>query len=54
MSVDSHTNNKIAICFRIPIPNLDNILARLGGSYILFKIDLRNDYHQIYSRLGDE
>lgn len=39
--------NNIIVKYRYHIPRLDNMLNKLYGSSMFFKIDLKNSYHQI-------
>ena len=54
LCVDYRGLNAITIKNRYPLPLINEILDRLDGSVVFSKIDLRNAYHRIRIREGDE
>lgn len=54
MCVDNKIINQIIVGCKFPIPQLYDNLDRLHGAEWFSKIDLKNAYHQIHMRLGDE
>lgn len=54
LCVDYRGLNAITTKNRYPLPLTGELLDRLGGSIVFSKIDLRNAYHRIRIREGDE
>ena len=52
--VDYRGLNAITIKNRYPLPLISELLDRLGGSIVFSKLDLRDAYHRIRIREGDE
>jgi hypothetical protein len=54
LCVDYRGLNAITIKNRYPIPLISELLDRLGNSTVFSKLDLKNAYHRIRIREGDE
>ena len=54
LCLDGQAINKIAIKYRHPIPQLEDMLYELHGSKVLSNVDLRSGYYHIGVTEGDE
>ena len=52
--VDFRGLNKVIVKNRYPLPLIPDMLGRLHKAKIFTKIDLRNAYHQVRVKEGDE
>jgi hypothetical protein len=52
--VDYRVINNITVKYRDTMLRLDDMLDKLHGSFIFVKINLKNEYHQIRVKEGDE
>ena len=52
--IDYSGLNKITICNRYPLPLISTAFDLLQGATIFSKLDLRNAYHLVRIRKGDE
>ena len=54
LCVDYYKLNAITVKNRYPLPLISELLDRLSGSVIFSKIDLKDAYHRMRIREGDE
>ena len=54
LCIDYRGINKITVPNRYPLPNMDELKDRVRGSRYFSKIDLKNGYHLIRIKEGDE
>ena len=54
LCVDYRGLNAVTVKDRSPIPLIENIMERLMGATVFTKLDLKNAYHRIRIRKGDE
>ena len=47
MCIDYHSINNNTVVNQYPLPRIDDILNRLGGSIVYSKLDLATGYHQL-------
>ncbi|KAA0038374.1 putative pentatricopeptide repeat-containing protein [Cucumis melo var. makuwa] len=51
---DSRAIDCIKVKYRFPIPRIDDLLDQLGGILFFSNVNLKNGYHQVRIRFGDE
>jgi hypothetical protein len=54
LCVDYRSLNKVTIKNRYPLPLISELLNRLGHAKVFTKLDLRNAYHRLRIKEGDE
>ena len=54
LCIDYRAINKITIPNRYPLPNMDELKERVRGAKYFNEIDLKNGYHLIRTKEGDE
>ena len=54
LSIDYRAMNKITVPIRYPLPNMDELKERVDGEKYFNKINLKNGYHLIRIKKGDE
>ncbi|XP_025661796.1 uncharacterized protein [Arachis hypogaea] len=53
LCVDYRQLNKVTVKNKYPLPRIDDLMDQLQGAGVIFKIDLRSDYHQIRKKKDD-
>ena len=54
LCVDYRNLNKLTIVNKYPLPLMDELLDRVAGAQVFTKLDLKDGYHLIQMRKGDE
>ena len=54
LCVDYHGLNRITIANRYPLPLMSELQDRISGAQFFTKIDLKNGYHLVRIKEGDE
>jgi len=53
MCVDNRSLNEVTVKNKYPLPRIEDLIDRLKGACVFFKIDLRSGYHQLRIRASD-